>query len=75
MPGLANTVAIDLISTHIHDQLKQRTLSHREALTNLASAVKDLPGTEALPSSVVLLEQTAQLKVSALVDISGTGGA
>jgi hypothetical protein len=66
VPGSANTVAIDLIATHIRDQLKQRTLSHRTTLTNLASASGDLSSAEALPSSVIVLEQTAQLKVTFL---------
>lgn len=63
VPGSANTVAIDLIANHIRDQLKVRTFSHRTVLTSLAGDRADAVGSEALPSSVVLLEQTAQLKV------------
>lgn len=67
MPGASNSVAIDLIVTHIRRQLDARTLRFRNKLSqhaSLPSTPGEVHGGELRePENVVLLEQTSQLRV------------
>jgi uridine kinase len=66
VPGGNNTVAIDLITTHIRRQLSERSLRLRTELSKtpapLSNAVSET-SYFGLPPNVVLMEQTPQLKV------------
>lgn len=70
VPGSQNTVAIDLIVTHVRRQLGERALSHRKTLTSINGCQKDSSGHEILPPTVTVMEQTPQLIVSCVREVS-----
>lgn len=57
VPGAANSVAVDLIVTHLKQQLTQRSRFLRKALSTASPSCSDLP------PNVKIIEQTATRNV------------
>lgn len=68
VPGSDNSVAVELVSTHIRQQLEQRARHFRERMVSrqsdgfLGPSVRRI-GAPEQPSNVILLPQTTQLQV------------
>jgi uridine kinase len=63
VPGASNSVAIDLITTHIRRQLEARKLKVRAQLSRGLPGPGNIDGW-ALPANVIVMRATNQLRVS-----------
>jgi hypothetical protein len=63
VPGNDNAVAIELISTHIHRQLKDRSMQFRKQMASTPIDDRLSFLAETANPSLILLPQTRQLKV------------
>jgi uracil phosphoribosyltransferase len=70
VPGAENAVAIELISTHIRRQLKERSNHFREKMATPRISGKQLGLTNIDDLHLTILPQTPQLKVAHLLSFS-----